>query len=44
VWVRVVAARRVGRHVELTPQVGVPFPVDLDHPVFNVRDEQKALF
>jgi hypothetical protein len=38
VWVRVVSARRIGRHVELTTEAGKTFLVDLTHPVFDVKD------
>ncbi len=39
VWVRVIGARRVGRHVEFETDAGKRFLVDLSHPIFPVHDE-----
>ena len=38
VWVRVTGARRRGGHIELTPERGACFLVDLMHPIFPVDD------
>lgn len=40
VWVEVVAARRVGCHVELRTGEGKRFLVDLLHPIFPVSDDE----
>lgn len=42
-WVRVVAARRVGCHVELETPEGKRFLVDLLHPIFPVHDESEEV-
>lgn len=42
VWLRVVGARRVGRHVELETPEGKRFLVDLLHPIFPVHDDEEV--
>ena len=42
-WVSVIAARRVGCHVELETPEGKTFLVDLLHPIFPVYDEAEEV-